>query len=227
MAAGADLMLKGAYTQSRIRQMIFGGAHPAHHHGSDNPGDPRALGAQAGPCSPRARGIRQRNRPGMAPVCTLTGSRRQLMAEKKDKSQQNEGEGNRTAAREYNKAQQGFARSGKVEGRRRKRRRRSRAPRATSCARPNSSASGTSPRRTPRSSSSRRKNGSPDNAPRPALPGRVEGRIMSGSRCRALARPILSCCAKPLRRYITFYENRLENSGDLTGHYLCRPYHEP
>ena len=26
MAAGADLLLKGAYTQSRIRQMIFGGA---------------------------------------------------------------------------------------------------------------------------------------------------------------------------------------------------------
>jgi nucleotide-binding universal stress UspA family protein len=26
IAAGADLMLKGAYTQSRIRQMIFGGA---------------------------------------------------------------------------------------------------------------------------------------------------------------------------------------------------------
>jgi nucleotide-binding universal stress UspA family protein len=25
MAAGADLLLKGAYTQSRIRQMIFGG----------------------------------------------------------------------------------------------------------------------------------------------------------------------------------------------------------
>jgi nucleotide-binding universal stress UspA family protein len=25
MAAGADLVLKGAYTQSRIRQMIFGG----------------------------------------------------------------------------------------------------------------------------------------------------------------------------------------------------------
>jgi nucleotide-binding universal stress UspA family protein len=25
-AAGADLMVKGAYTQSRIRQMIFGGA---------------------------------------------------------------------------------------------------------------------------------------------------------------------------------------------------------
>ena len=25
-AAGADLMIKGAYTQSRIRQMIFGGA---------------------------------------------------------------------------------------------------------------------------------------------------------------------------------------------------------
>jgi nucleotide-binding universal stress UspA family protein len=26
MAAGADLMLKGAYTRSRLRQMIFGGA---------------------------------------------------------------------------------------------------------------------------------------------------------------------------------------------------------
>jgi nucleotide-binding universal stress UspA family protein len=26
VAAGADMMLKGAYTQSRIRQMIFGGA---------------------------------------------------------------------------------------------------------------------------------------------------------------------------------------------------------
>ena len=26
LAAGADLLLKGAYTQSRIRQMIFGGA---------------------------------------------------------------------------------------------------------------------------------------------------------------------------------------------------------
>ena len=26
MAAGADLLLKGAYTQSRLRQMIFGGA---------------------------------------------------------------------------------------------------------------------------------------------------------------------------------------------------------
>ena len=26
MAAGCDLLLKGAYTQSRIRQMIFGGA---------------------------------------------------------------------------------------------------------------------------------------------------------------------------------------------------------
>jgi len=37
------------------------------------------------------------------------------MAEKKDKTQQNEGEGNRTAAREYNKAQHDFARSGKVE----------------------------------------------------------------------------------------------------------------
>ncbi len=39
MAAGADLMLKGAYTQSRIRQMIFGGAHPPHHHGVENSGD--------------------------------------------------------------------------------------------------------------------------------------------------------------------------------------------
>lgn len=37
------------------------------------------------------------------------------MAEKKDKFQPNEGEGNRTAAREYNKAQHDFARSGKVE----------------------------------------------------------------------------------------------------------------
>jgi hypothetical protein len=38
------------------------------------------------------------------------------MAEKqKDKTQQNEGEGNRTAAREYNKAQHDFADSGKVE----------------------------------------------------------------------------------------------------------------
>ena len=37
------------------------------------------------------------------------------MAEKKDKAQPNEGEGNRTAAREYNQAQQDFARSGKVE----------------------------------------------------------------------------------------------------------------
>ena len=37
------------------------------------------------------------------------------MAEKKDKTQQNEGEGNRTAARDYNKAQQDFARSGKVD----------------------------------------------------------------------------------------------------------------
>lgn len=37
------------------------------------------------------------------------------MAEKKDTSQPNEGEGNRTAAREYNQAQQDFARSGKVQ----------------------------------------------------------------------------------------------------------------
>jgi hypothetical protein len=37
------------------------------------------------------------------------------MAEKKGTSQPNEGEGNRTAAREYNQAQQDFARSGKVQ----------------------------------------------------------------------------------------------------------------
>ncbi|HKW55601.1 MAG TPA: hypothetical protein VJO12_18060 [Stellaceae bacterium] len=38
------------------------------------------------------------------------------MAEKKDNTQQrNEGEGNRTAARQYNHAQRDFARSGKVE----------------------------------------------------------------------------------------------------------------
>ena len=36
------------------------------------------------------------------------------MAEKKDNTQRNEGEGNRTAAREYNQAQRDFARSGKV-----------------------------------------------------------------------------------------------------------------
>lgn len=37
------------------------------------------------------------------------------MAEKKGETQRNEGEGNRTAARQYNEAQQKFARSGKVE----------------------------------------------------------------------------------------------------------------
>jgi hypothetical protein len=37
------------------------------------------------------------------------------MAEKKDKTQRNEGEGNRTAAREYNQAQHDFARSGRVD----------------------------------------------------------------------------------------------------------------
>ena len=37
------------------------------------------------------------------------------MAQKKSKTQLNEGEGNRTAAREYNEAQQRFVRSGKVE----------------------------------------------------------------------------------------------------------------
>lgn len=34
---------------------------------------------------------------------------------RKDKQQRNEGEGNRTAAREYNEAQQRFAQSGKVD----------------------------------------------------------------------------------------------------------------
>ncbi len=37
------------------------------------------------------------------------------MAEKKQQDQQNEGEGNRTAARRYNSDQQRFVRSGKVE----------------------------------------------------------------------------------------------------------------
>ena len=37
------------------------------------------------------------------------------MTEKKDKAQRNEGEGNRTAARQFNEAQQKFVRSGKVE----------------------------------------------------------------------------------------------------------------
>lgn len=37
------------------------------------------------------------------------------MADKKENTQRNEGEGNRTAAREYNQAQRDFARSGKVE----------------------------------------------------------------------------------------------------------------
>ena len=37
------------------------------------------------------------------------------MVDNKGKTQQNEGEGNRTAAREYNQAQQSFAKSGKVE----------------------------------------------------------------------------------------------------------------
>lgn len=38
------------------------------------------------------------------------------MVGKKGESQKNEGEGNRTAAREFNQAQQSFAKSGKVEG---------------------------------------------------------------------------------------------------------------
>jgi len=37
------------------------------------------------------------------------------MTEKPDRTQKNEGEGNRTAARQFNQAQQDFARSGKVE----------------------------------------------------------------------------------------------------------------
>lgn len=37
------------------------------------------------------------------------------MAQKKSKTQPNEGEGNRTAARQYNEAQQRFVRTGKVE----------------------------------------------------------------------------------------------------------------
>lgn len=37
------------------------------------------------------------------------------MAQKKSKTQPNEGEGNRTAARQYKEAQQRFVRSGKVE----------------------------------------------------------------------------------------------------------------
>jgi hypothetical protein len=37
-----------------------------------------------------------------------------MTEKKKGKSQRNEGEGNRTAAREYNEAQQRFVRSGKV-----------------------------------------------------------------------------------------------------------------
>jgi hypothetical protein len=37
------------------------------------------------------------------------------MADKKRNPQRNEGEGNRTAAREYNQAQRDFARSGKVK----------------------------------------------------------------------------------------------------------------
>jgi hypothetical protein len=37
------------------------------------------------------------------------------MAQKKDKTQRNEGEGSRTAARQYNQDQQKFVRSGKVE----------------------------------------------------------------------------------------------------------------
>jgi hypothetical protein len=38
-----------------------------------------------------------------------------MTEKKKGKTQRNEGEGNRTAAREYNEAQQRFVRSGKVE----------------------------------------------------------------------------------------------------------------
>jgi hypothetical protein len=38
-----------------------------------------------------------------------------LMVEKQHKGQKNEGEGNRTAARQYNEAQRRFVKSGKVE----------------------------------------------------------------------------------------------------------------
>lgn len=38
-----------------------------------------------------------------------------MMKEKEKTGQRNEGEGNRTAAREYNEAQQQFVRSGKVD----------------------------------------------------------------------------------------------------------------
>jgi hypothetical protein len=38
-----------------------------------------------------------------------------LMADKQHKGQKNEGEGNRTAARQYNEAQRRFVKSGKVE----------------------------------------------------------------------------------------------------------------
>jgi phage repressor protein C with HTH and peptisase S24 domain len=38
-----------------------------------------------------------------------------LMTEKQPKGQKNEGEGNRTAARQYNEAQRRFVKSGKVE----------------------------------------------------------------------------------------------------------------
>jgi hypothetical protein len=40
-----------------------------------------------------------------------------MAEQRRDSGQQNEGEGNKTAAREYNKAQRQFVQSGQVEGR--------------------------------------------------------------------------------------------------------------
>src|SRR5713226_8565735 len=75
------------------------------------------------------------------------------MAEKNDTTQQNEGEGNRTAAREYNKAQHDFARSGKVEEKAREARRAVEGARARNSATPSWWASATPLRGIPRSSS--------------------------------------------------------------------------
>ena len=42
---GADLLVKGAYTQSRLRQLIFGGASAPHHDACEDSGHPGALNA--------------------------------------------------------------------------------------------------------------------------------------------------------------------------------------
>ena len=118
MAAGADLLLKGAYTQSRIRQMIFGGAHPAHHHGVADPGPHGAVSTRhtaqvkfAGAAEPPRHPApfvrqhltsRERSHAGQEARAAIPASR-------------NEGEGNKTAAREYNEAQRRFVESGKVD----------------------------------------------------------------------------------------------------------------